>query len=234
MIAFRGRPGARVRLAAATLAVVEGLSLAACGAGHEQAARLVDGSEAPRLPVALRDLGDGAVVSRVRVRRASELDARGRACLDSFRTEFRISPATVVVQRIGAIGASLTVLDAERRVVLGCDRTARAIANRPWCARSVGRLFSGRLRDARVDILCRSARGDPVGFGWIEPGRGVNWIVVDQRSGAEVEEVAGQLPVRIATTDVDRATSSATFDVRELDSDGKEVRRYRLRGSVAG
>ena len=184
--------------------------------------------------MSLRDLGDRAVVSRVRARPASELDARGRACLDSFRAEFLISPATVVVQRVGAIGASVTFLDAEQRVVLGCDRTVRANANRPWCARSVGRLFGGRLRDARLDILCRDLHGDPVGFGWVEPAPGVHWIVVDHRSGAEVEEVAGRLPVRIATTDVDRPTSSATFDVRELDSEGKDLRRYRLHAGVAG
>ena len=234
MIAFRARPRARVRLVAAIVVVIGGLSLAACGAGAEQPARLVDGSVEPPLPRALRDLADGAVVSEVRVRQPSELDVRGRACLDSFRAEFLISPATVVVQRVGAIGATLTFSAVERRVVLGCDRTSLAVPNGPWCARSVGRLFSGRLRDARVDILCRGARGDPVGFGWVEPGRGVRWVVVDQGASKEVEEVAGELPVRIATADVDQATSSATFDVRELDSDGKEVRRYRLRGSVAG
>ena len=139
-----------------------------------------------------------------------------------------------MVQRVGVKGVSLTFLDAERRVALGCDRSARPAASGPWCARSVGRLFSGRLRDPRVDILCRDARGRPVGFGWIEPAAGARWIVVGDGPGAEVEEVAAGLPVRIATTDVDAATSSATFDVRELAEGGKEVRRYTLRASVAG
>ena len=235
MIALRGRSGTRVLPAAATLAAVgSALAFAGCGGGGERPARLVDGSEAKALPEALDRLGRRTVTARVRVIRAAKLDIRGRSCLDSFRSEFQIAPATVVVQRIGVITASLTFLDAERRVVLGCDRTARTAASGAWCARSVGRLFSGRLRDARVDILCRDARGDPVGFGWIEPAAGVRWVVVHNASSTEVEEVAAKLPVRIATSDVDPATSSATFDVQEYDADGKEVRRYRLRAGVAG
>jgi len=208
------------------------LVLAGCGGAVERSARLVDGSEAPSLPT--DRLESGAVATRARVRRAAKLDTRGRACLDSFRSEFRIPPATVVVERVGVIGASLTFVDAQRRVVLGCDRTARAAASGPWCARSVGRLFSGRLRDPRVDILCRNARGDRVGFAWVEPATRVRWIVVRNGPGAEVEEVVAGLPVRIATTDVDAATSSATFGVRELNGDGQEVRRFRLRAGVAG
>jgi hypothetical protein len=168
------------------------------------------------------------------VSRAANLDAAGRVCLDSFRSEFRIPATTVVVHQVGVVGASLTFLDAQRRVLLGCDRTARAAAKGPWCARSVGRLFAGRLRDPRIDILCRNAHGGRVGFGWVQPARGVRWIVVRNGPRSEVEELVAGLPMRIATTDVDAATSSATFDVRELDRDGQEVRRYRLHAGVAG
>jgi hypothetical protein len=189
---------------------------------------------APSLPKALSAVGSGAVTSRVRALHAAELDARARTCVESFRPEFRIPPHALVVERTGAIGASLTFVDAERRVVLGCDRTVRPSANGPWCARSVGRLFAGRLRDARVDILCVDARGSPVGFGWLEPTRGARWIVVGTESPAEVEEVAAGLPVRVSTREVDTAGSSATFAVTEYDSAGKEVDRYPLRARVAG
>lgn len=234
---LRGRSGTRMRPAATTIVCV-GLTLlvAGCGGGGrvEQSVRLVDGSTAPPLPAALARLESGAVATRAGAIRADELDTRGRACLDSFRSEFRVPPETVVVQRVALIGASLTFLDAEHRVVLGCDRTSRRDAHRLWCARSVGRLFSGRLRDPRVDILCRDSGGDRVGFGWVDPASGVRWIVARNGSRAEVEGVIAGLPVRIATTEVDAETSSATFDVRELAGDGKVVRRYRLRAAVAG
>jgi len=103
-----------------------------------------------------------------------------------------------------------------------------------WCARSVGRLFDGRLHDGRVDILCVGPTGGRVGFAWVEPTRRARWIVVAQPSGAEVEEIAAGLPVRIATRDVDSAASSATFAVAEYDSAGSEVARYGLRARVAG
>jgi hypothetical protein len=229
--------GGRLPVPAVALAMAgAALSIAGCGGGetHAPPLRLLGGSIAPSLPKALAALGSGAVISRVRVLHAAELDARARTCVERFRPEFRIPPQTLVVERTAAIGASLTFVDSGRRVVLGCDRTVRPSANGPWCARSVGRLFAGRLRDARVDILCVDARGSPVGFGWLEPTRGARWIVVGTESPAEVEEVSAGLPVRVSTREVDTARSSATFAVTEYDSAGKEVDRYRLRARVAG
>jgi hypothetical protein len=209
---------------------------AGCGMQAREArpTRLLDGTAAPPLPEALDSVGGSAVVSRVRVLRVAELGARGRACIDAFRPEFQITPRTRVVARTGAIGASLTFLDARRRVVLGCDRTARPAASSPWCARSVGRLFAGRLHDARVDILCVDAHGRPIGFGWVEAGEGTRWIVVRDRSVAEVEEVAAGLPVRVMTIQVTLADSSARFPIAEYDQQGREVRRYRFNARVAG
>jgi hypothetical protein len=221
-------------MTAATIGLA--LSSAGCGGRDDDArpARLLDGSASPLLPAVLREVGRGAVASRVRVLRAAHLDARGRACLERFRPEFRIPSRATVVERTNVVGENLTFLDARRRVVLGCDRTARPAANPPWCARSVGRLFSGHLRDPRLDILCRDANGDPLGLGWIEPAAHVRWVVVRNGPEAEVEEVARGLPVRVATVDVSVADSSATFAVTEYGSDGREVRHYRLRARVAG
>lgn len=228
-----GRPLAgRGALAMAGLA----LCLTGCGGrdARDRPARLLDGSRAPSLPKALASVRSGAVLSRVRLRHADQLGARARVCLERFRPEFRIPPQTVVVERTGVIGASLTFVDAERHVVLGCDRTGRPSANSPWCARSAGRLFAGRLRDARVDILCVGDRGTSVGFGWLEPSRRARWIVVGDGRGAEVEEVAAGLPVRVSTREVETAGSTATFVVTEYDSGGEEVGRYQLRARVAG
>jgi hypothetical protein len=178
------------------------------------------------------------VLSALRVLPASRLDPRDRACLEAFRGEFRISPATVVVSRVGTSGASLTFRDETAGVVLGCDRTAAragATPSRPWCARSVGYLAGGRLRDPRVDVLCRDAHGDPVGFGWVEPrDLEAHWIVVRGGPQVEVEPAAAGLPVRVLTRDVDRETSSATFAVTEYGRSGKELVRYRVRAAVAG
>jgi len=235
LIELLGRSGARRPTAVA--AVVISLTVAAAGCGHDRGGdrTLVDGSRPPPLPDVLGDVGPAPVTSRVRLRRAAQLDTRRRACLDAFRPEFRISPRTVVVERTGVAGANLTFLDASRRVVLGCDRTGRPVGGgRSWCARSVGRLLRGRLQDPRVDILCHGALGARIGFGWIVPASGTRWIASRNGAVTEIAAVAAGLPVRVATADVDTATSSATFEVTEYDEDGATVRRYTLHASVAG
>jgi hypothetical protein len=239
----RSRAGAYLRPAAAAAARVAliGTALAllavGCGSrGHERRApRLVDGTSPPALPDVLAAERSAAVQTRVHVLHASQLGAPGRACLARFRPEFSIPPTTTVVERIGAIGASITLRDGQSRVVLGCDRTdALSPGGGPWCAASVGRLFNGRVRDPRVDILCHSAAGERIGFGWMEPAPATRWLVARTARSSEVYEVAAGLPVRLATTDVDIQSSSAGFDMTEYDADGKEVRSGRLDASVAG
>jgi hypothetical protein len=216
------------------LAVSCALALAGVGCGErvDGTVHLIDGSVAPRAPGALRRAVGIPVTSRVRVLRAAALDARGRACLDSFRGEFDIPLRAVVVERVGVLGASLTAADAGRRVVVGCDRSGRDPPDRRWCARSVGRLSAGRLQDPRVDILCRDARGRPLAFGWVEPAPGARWIVM--AGPGSIERVAAGLPVRVVTHRVDTPTSSATFDGAEYRPAGVLLRRYSLRATVAG
>jgi hypothetical protein len=212
------------------------LAVAACGSRDQRAhtSRLVDGSAPPVPPGALGSLAGDVVMSRVRFRRAARLDTRGQECITSFRGEFAVANDALVVERTGAIGASLTFLDARRRIVLGCDRTGRRVAGAAWCARSVGRLVAGRLIDPRLDILCLGRHREPIGFAWIEPMPATRWVVVGDGTGSEVEPVAAGLPVRVATRDVDLATSSATFAVSEYDATGAELARYRLPLRVAG
>ena len=213
---------------AATAPFLEG-----CGARSVPPARLVDGSAPAPVPRALARLADRGVVSRVRVIAASRLGSAGQACLDSFRAEYPIERNAHVLQRTAVLGESLTLRDADRSVVLGCDRTARTPRGQ-WCARSVGGLSSGRLRDPRVDILCRDRDGDPVGFAWVEPAPNVRWVEVELGPRVEIDAVAAQLPVRIATHDVDGATASARFRVTEYAAGGERLRRYRFRAGVAG
>jgi hypothetical protein len=229
------RHAAALRTAAATSAAALALVAAGCGRAPAPRVRLVDGTVPTRLPAALHDRVGQATYTRVAVLAARQLDAAGRRCLASFRSEFRIPPATTVVRRTGVVGESLTFRDAGGDVLLGCDGTARGTRlTLGWCGRSVGRLVAGRLRDMRLDIACRSEDGSSVGFGWIEPAPATRWLAVGTGRSTEVEEVAAGLPVRVPTDDVDQATSSATFPVVEYTSRGRIRRRYRLRAGVAG
>ena len=116
----------------------------------------------------------------------------------TFEEEFDFPAATRVVERVGVLGATLTFADAGGHTVLGCDRTS-ARRGGSWCARSAGRVRSGRLSDPRVDILCRDRHGRAVGFAWVDPAPATRWIGVETDSGVEVDPVTGSLPVRIAT-----------------------------------
>ena len=58
---------------------------------------------------------------------------------------------------------------------------------------------------------------------------------VEQPGYVEVYEVAGDLPVRVATIDgVVYERFAATFDVLEHAADGRLLREYRLEAAVAG
>jgi len=201
-----------------------------CGSAT-RAQRLVDGTAPTPLPAVLGRLGHGAIRGRVRVLTLGRLDRLGQACARSFRTEYRLPPSIVAVQRTGRLGESLTFRDAAGATVLGCDAGA---APRHWCSRSVGRLFGGRLRDPRVDVSCRDARGRPVSFAWVQPHRRTRWLVTGDDGRQEVLETAAGLPVRITAADADVRTASATFSVVEFDAHGEVVDRYALRAAVAG
>src|SRR5215467_7027064 len=69
--ACAGSAGMREPTAAVALAAAALVAAGCAGRGHETpTSRLVDGSAAPAPPAALASLGDGTVMSRVRVRRA--------------------------------------------------------------------------------------------------------------------------------------------------------------------
>ncbi len=74
-----------------------------------------------------------------------------------------------------------------------------------------------------------------MGFVWVEPSPGTRFVAVAQPEYTEVYDVAGELPVRVATTSgVDAETSSAVFDISEHDASGRLLRTYELRAQVAG
>jgi hypothetical protein len=74
-----------------------------------------------------------------------------------------------------------------------------------------------------------------MGFAWVEPGPDARFVAVEQAGYVEVYEVAGGLPVRIATTsDVQVERSRASFRVSEHDVRGRLLRRDVLDAAVAG
>jgi hypothetical protein len=179
---------------------------------------------------------DGSVVTQTRVLRAGLLGRRIMQCLSAADRRV-LSADAVVIERVGVFSESLTFLDRAGRHVYACDGGVDPARERrePWCGLSVGRLFDGKLLDPRLDILCRDASGEPLAYAWVVPVAGAHWIGVDQGSYTELYEVAGGLPVRIATTrGVDRSNSRATFEVTQYGLIGRELIRGQLEAAVAG
>lgn len=52
-------------------------------------------------------------------------------------------------------------------------------------------------------------------FQWIQPDSNSRHVAVEQPSDVEVYKSAGELPVRVTTSDVEIEGSRATFDVSE-------------------
>jgi hypothetical protein len=168
------------------------------------------------------------VVSTTRVQSGSKLET----CV---RGSFAPPPAGAAVVRIGVSGESVTFTDATHTGLRACDNGGARADDRRWCGTSFGRLYSGHLRDPRLDILCETERGAPLGFVWVEPSRRARYVVVEQGGYSEAYEVASGLPVRISTaTGVRSDPARIAVDLTEHDARGRLVRRYRLTAVPAG
>jgi hypothetical protein len=196
----------------------------------------VDGSPVGGLPVELEGIEDDVVLTRVERFRVDAVEP-GSAIDSCLRRWKEDAPATTpVVRRVGAHTQTVTFRDVSGRWLVGCDDSSGPREEgRRWCGGAVGRLYGGRLRDPRIDILCTTESGDRVGFAWVQPSTGTRYVAVEQPKFAEVYEVAGALPVRIATTSgVTIERSRARFVVSEHGLDGRLVREYELEAGVAG
>ena len=192
---------------------------------------LIDGSPARPPPVVLEGVEGRRVATRVRVVAAGSRDGRSlrASCVPGA------APDGPIVERTGVAGVSVTFFDPGRHGVHACDATdvGRSRAER-WCAHAFGRLSGARLRDPRLTITCRGAEGDLVGFAWVQPSTTAAYVVVQQPGYAEVYPASESMPVRVATTDVDLASSHATFAISEHAMDGRRLRSYDLEAQVAG
>jgi hypothetical protein len=218
-------------------ALVVAAFLAGCAGGDDGGPiRLVDGSRALELPIELQGVGRPAVLTASHVTDvlAVQPGSKAETCLRKWGTE--LTPAGPLVERVGVSAESITFGEQAGFWVLGCnDSPGPREGDRPWCGGAIGQLYGGRLRDPRIDIGCLSKDGKTVGFAWIEPARGARYVVVEQHGYVEVYEVAGGLPIRVATTSGVRIEGSrAVFDLSEHDAEGSLSRRYRLEAGVAG
>jgi hypothetical protein len=229
----RSPGGRRSGCTLAALLITFGSLLVACE-GDRPPGTLMDGSPALRPPVELEHTSRPAILTKTRV--VTSIRARPRspsaACLRAHRDAH--APRRLV-ERIGVAASSVTFSDASG--LYGCDDGLGADENgRRFCGTSFGRLYDGRLRDPRLDLAgCRSSAGDPIGFIWVQPARATRYVAVAQQGYVEVYEVAGRLPVRIATTaGVDVEDARASFDLSEHDVRGRLVRSETVDAVVAG
>lgn len=207
------------------------LLAAGCAHGSPPPSSLSDGSPARPPPVPLAGIDGPTVATRVRLVRRGAFEAG----TDAARcVGLSGPPAGAVIERVDVRGVSVTYLGQGGRVAYACERGGRALArDAPWCGRAFGKLEDGRLRDPRVSLSCREA-GEPLGFAWIQPVAAAAYVVVAHRGYHEVYPVVGDMPVRIATDDVDLEASRATFAVSEHTGDGRRIRDYYLEGAVSG
>jgi len=177
----------RLSLGAPLLAVV---LLVGCDRSGDRPQRLLYGEPAQEFrPVA------GSVIALGRVLEGATLGSRFTSCRPA---RGRIGNDSMVVERIGVFGESLTFADAAHKTLYGCDGGVDAAGERrlPWCGNPAGLLFHGKLLDPRLDVLCRDRKGRPLAYAWVEPAAGVRWIGVDQGGYIEIYEVLAGLPVR--------------------------------------
>ncbi len=218
------------------MTLVLGTVAMGCSGEDHAPSRLVDGSPAPELPVELEGVTASSVLTSARVVSVRDVEpgSMSASCLHANWSE--AEPAGRIVERIGVASQSVTFRDGSGRGLYGCDNSAGREEDRRWCGRAFGRLYAGRLRDPRLDLGgCSTGGGDPVGFAWVEPERGVHYVVVEQPGYAEVYRVAEDLPVRVATTtDMEIEESRATFRLSEHESTGRLLRRYQVDAVVSG
>jgi hypothetical protein len=195
----------------------------------------MDGAPAREPPLHLDGASELAVLTSVRVVDAADVE-RGSAAASCLSEFDELAAAGPVVTRVGVDSASVTFAVAHGRALAGCnDSPGPRERGRRWCGNAYGQLYGGRLRDPRLSIVCRTGDGEPTGSAWVSPGPGTRYVSVERGGFVEVFEVAGDLPVRVATTSgVQSEGSRATFELAEHDARGRLLRRYRLDTAVAG
>ena len=218
------------------LVVSVSLALLAAGCADDGAPvpkALSDGTPARPPPVELQGVDGPVVATRLRVVPLSAVPPGSTlgSCFD-----LTAPTRGVAVERIDARGRSVTYVDPSRRAAFACDAvTGASTTEASWCGRSFGRLVLGRLRDPRLSLACEDVDGEVVGYAWVQPAAETTFVVVAHTTGySESYRVAGAVPVRVRTDDVEVDSSGARFDVSEHGRDGRRLRAYELEAAVSG
>jgi hypothetical protein len=203
---------------------------AACGGGGRPK-HLLDGRRAPRF-----DPVGGSVVAAGRVVRRSTLGMRLDQCLP-LGDAASVPANTIVVERVGVDGESLTFTTPNGTGVYACDGGVDPAGERrlPWCGLVFGERENGRLLDPRLDVNCRDREGRALAYAFVEPLGSAHWIGVEQDGYVELYEVLASLPVRIATArGIKLPDARATVEVTQYDAAGHALIRAELEAAVAG
>ena len=141
----------------------------------------------------------------------------------------------VVVERIGRVARSLTIVRRGSPEIFACDATGVPLDGSVWCGVSAGLLRGGGVTDPRLGLLCRNRDGGHVASAFVNPLRRARWIAVEEGRSTELYPTAAGLPVRIATAhDIQYGRARATFRVTQLDARRHVLARGRLFARVAG
>jgi hypothetical protein len=226
-----GRRRRRPVLSVLALGIV---AMAAAACGSHPSARLADGTASPALPRALRSIGDGVFVTKVR---ASTLAAADREGLATCRRRARVAlPAHAsIAERVTRTGISFTVAWPEG--LFACDMRPGKHPGRTGrpCGMASGRFEHGRLLDPRLTLSCGFGRKDKLAFAWIQPRAGTRWLVVHDGPHRDLYSVTRDMPVRISLTHgISERDASATTDVDDISAAAARTARERLVFRVAG
>jgi hypothetical protein len=178
----------------------------------------------------------GSVLTSARTLRAATLGSRLEDCLAPADSA-SVRSDSLVVERVGVDGESLTFASAGETGIFACDGGADPAGERPlpWCGVVFGEREAGRLLDPRLDVNCRDRQGRPLAYVFVEAVAGAHWIGVEQGGYVEVYEALAGLPVRIASTrGIDVREARAVFEITQYDDSGRELVRGELEAGVAG
>lgn len=218
--------------ARAAIPVALALVATSCsGDGPSPPDSLSDGSPARPPPVELQSVERPVVATRVRIlpRRTRRSGSAAGICAEPSH-----AANGAAVERIDVRGRSVSYTAAAGRAAYACDMVENSAREAVWCGRGFGRFVNGRLRDPRLSLGCEDQAGEPVAFAWIRPASGAAYVAIVHRGHTEAYPVAGGLPVRVSTNDVDLSTSSARFEVSEHAPGGERLRAYELEAFVSG
>ncbi len=222
-------------LVLAALAVA-GVGFTGCF-GEDDAGVLLDGTPAREAPVDLEGVDARTVLTATSVFPVASLET-GLRCHTCIEEQSRRRAAEGISGVAGRTSSeSLTVREAGGRS--RCPRMreqqpGRAKGDDAGAAAPTDRLGAGRLDDPSLDVGMHDERRED---GWFRVVRSsdetTRFLAVRQPGYIEVYEVAGGLPVRVATVS-EVEGSRATFDLSEHDAEGQLLRRDRVEMAVAG